>query len=142
MHKTIFIMTHVGSGWEGLVEALHRSPRVHCFTTGKHYQHPEDVRELTALPHRRAGAAAVWADVILHNKDFAMKRLCQYYKLVFWVGARERAVDELVRLGYGWEQAEDYYDLRLAGLEEYHRRCPASPWNPSLEGDALLGAVL
>lgn len=76
-------MTHIGSNWELLVESLEKVPQIHVFNTGKSYHHPDDVRNLTDLVHRRSNSSAVWVDLIFHNKDFALKHLSQYYKFLF-----------------------------------------------------------
>jgi hypothetical protein len=141
MKRTLFIMTHVGSGWESLASALEKNQRYQCFSTSNSYRHPDDIRSLTDLPHRFGGAAAVWCDTMLHNKDFCMKHLCRYYNFIFWSGPKDRAMKALIELGYGVSQASDYYDLRITGMRIYHSRCP-SPWNPSLNGDSFLGPIL
>jgi hypothetical protein len=144
---TIFVMTHLASGWEKLIDAIHRNPRVQIFTTGASYSHPEDIFTLRQLPHKQGGAAAVWGDVILHNKDFAMRRLCQHYKLIFWTRQFDECVDELVnKHGYGLQQAELYYMYRLEGMKQYWLRkdrvgTPA-PWNPNLKDNSFLDAIL
>jgi hypothetical protein len=141
--RAVFVMTHLGSGWEKLAGAMNAHPRVQVFATGGSYAHPDDVRALRLLPHKWGGGAAVWGDVILHNKDLAMRRLCEHYKFVFWSRPLEECIDELVvRHKYGWRQAEDYYDYRLAGMRMYAGRRADCLWNPDLEDDALLRAVL
>lgn len=144
---TIFIMTHLASGWEKLVEAIHRNPRVEIFNTGVSYSHPEHVWALRAKPHRFGGAAAVWGDVILHNKDFAMRRLCQHYHMIFWCGPYEETVNDLVKShGYKKEQAELYCWNRSEGMAQYWRRkrdLGQNPlWNPNLEDDSFLSSIL
>lgn len=145
--NTIFVMTHLASGWERLVARLNQHPRIHVFNTGASYAHPDDVKLLRQQIHKQGGAAAIWGDVILHNKDFAMRRLCQHYKMIVWTRPFKETVEELVeRHGYGREQAEAYYGFRLQGIQQYwgrkFDRGVAAPWNPDLERDAFLSAVL
>lgn len=135
-------MTHIGSGWERLSAQLEKTPKVHVFSTGLSYHHPDDVRDLKRQIHRRHNSAAVWADVILHNKDFTMKRLCGDYRFVFWSAPFGQAVEELKKAGYGDQQAEAYYSFRLEGMRQYFNRCPVALWNPSLEGDSVLESFL
>jgi hypothetical protein len=143
VRKVLFIMTHVGSGWEELVEALERNPRVHCFNTGRAYHHPDDVRLLTQMPHRKETSASIWADVIFHNKDFTMKRLAQHYNFVFWSKPFDEIKFDLInKHGYGPKQAEAYYACRLEGMRQYWNRHPEMPWNPDLEGNAVLDTIL
>ena len=142
MKRTLFILTHVASGWEKLAEALERDQRVQVFNTGGGYHHPDDVHDLTDRIHRRNNSAAVWADVIQFNKDFTLKRLMQHYRIVVWTKEFEQCRDDLLRLGYGSEQAEHYYAYRLDGIKQYWMRRQTSLWNPDLEREDLLDAIL
>lgn len=136
-------MTHLGSGWEQLAEVLNTHPRIQVYTTGNSYSHPDDVIKLRSQPHKRGGAASVWVDVIFHNKDFAMRRLAQHYKMVFWSRRFEDCAESLIyQHGYGSEQAESYHGFRLEGMRQYWERKKGSLWNPELKLDSLLGAVL
>jgi hypothetical protein len=118
--KALFVMTHIGSGWEVLKERLEKS-RVQLYSTGCEYHHPEDVRPLLSLPHRRNNATAIWADVILHNKDFTMKRLSEHYRFIFWSCPYE-ACDVSV--------SRAYWAYRMDGLRQYFRWC-GGLWNPT-----------
>lgn len=134
-------MTHLGSDWEKLSAIIEKDNRFNVFQTGNSYSHPEDVKNLTAQIHKRENAASVWVDVILHNKDFTMKLLCDHYKFIFWSCPLEECIDELVKKHkYKVRQAEDYWNYRMAGLRKYYERSPGSLWNPS-ETDFLSAAI-
>lgn len=138
--KTLFIMTHLGSKWELLTRYLEQDARFQVFQTGASYAHPEDVQHfLTNQPHRKNNAAAVWVDVIFHNKDFTMKSLCKYYKFIFWSCPLENCDEELHR-EFG-ARSVDYWNYRMDGLRIYHQKVPESLWNPVLEGDVVLRSV-
>lgn len=128
--NVVFVMTHLGSGWEVLAARLGGHPRVEVFETGRAYRHPEDVDALRSLPHKQGGAAAVWVDVLLHNHQFTMRQLCAHYKMLFWAA------------GPCGQVAADYYACRMEGLRQYHRRCALGWWNPPLEQDQFFAAVL
>ena len=134
-------MTHVGSGWEKLAEALERTPRFHVFSTGRSYQYIDDILWLNDHPHRRQNSASIWVDVVLHNKDFNLKRLCPYYGFIFWWKPFEQCQAELLK-SYGPQQAKDYWEYRTAGMLQYRRRCPRHLWNPSLDGESVLHSIL
>lgn len=142
MKRTLFIMTHLGSDWEELVEVINKKQNFQCFNTNNSYKHHDDVKSLTLLPHRINNSVSVWCDTIFHNKDFAMKFSCKYYKFIFWVGLRQKSIDDLISIyGYGPDQAENYYDYRLVGLSQYYNRCPNSLLNPNLKNDSFLSAI-
>ena len=142
MQNTLFIMTHLGSGWEKLASLIEEYPHVHVFQTGNSYAHPDDLSLLLSEIHRRKSSAAIWADVIVHNKDWKMKRLVPYYKFIFWSCSLEACIDDLVsKHKYNKSNAESYWRYRLEGLKQYHQRTPNSLWNPVLDKELVFGAV-
>lgn len=134
MKKVLFIMTHLGSGWELLVDKLQENARVHVFNTSRSYHHPDDVRFLTNEIHRQDNSAAIWADVLFFNENFTMKRLAKDYRFIFWSCPFESVVEQLVvKYKYSEDAAESYYNFRLAGMSQYYRRVPGCLWNPDLQ---------
>lgn len=143
MKNTLFLMTHLASGWEKLATVLEECPYLQVYQTGQNYSHPDDVKLLRQNPHKWPSSAAKYVDVIFHNKDFTMKRLCEHYQFIFWATPFEEVVDDLVNLHkYGRFQAEDYWSLRLEGMKQYYKRNPGSLWNPPLERETILAAIL
>lgn len=143
MKNTLFIMTHLGSGWEKLSTLLEECPNIHVFQTGTSYSHPDDVLALHSNIHRRKSSTAIWADVVFHNKDFTMKRLCDYYNFIFWSCDIENCLEKIIKdHNYKKEQAIDYWKYRLEGLKQYHKRCSNSLWNPELKIESVLGSIL
>ena len=128
MKKVLFIMTHLGSGWEELAEVLNEHPNIMCFTTGYSYHHPKDLDFLTNRLHKKDNSAAIWADVLFHNKDFTCKALCKHCKFIYW--NRPSDLDPVI------------YRYRFGGMAEYYSRT-GGLCNPSLlERDRLFDAVL
>jgi hypothetical protein len=70
MKNTLFLMTHLASGWEKLSTVLEECPNINVFQTGASYGHPDDVSVLHTQIHRKNCSTAIWCDVIFHNKDF------------------------------------------------------------------------
>ena len=119
-------MTHLESGWEELAKVLNEHHNIVCFTTGYSYHHPKDLDFLTNHLHKKDNSASIWADVILHNKDFTCKALCKHCKFIYWDHPSD--IDPVI------------YRYRLRGMTEYYRRT-GGLWNPSLERDGLFGAI-
>ena len=103
-------MTHVNSGWENFILDLEQDKRIHCFHTKNEYHHPLDIESLTSHTHKNHNAAAIWADVILHNEQFTMKLWCEYYNFAFFASPRSENINQ------------DYYDFRLEGMKQYYDR--------------------
>jgi hypothetical protein len=148
VRNVVFVMTHLASDYEKLVDVLNTHPLVHVFNTGRSYAHPDDVRSLREQPHKNGGAASIWGDVILHNKDFAMKYVCQHYKLIFWSSTEFEECAEVLQAkhGYGLQQAYAYLGYREDGLSQYwwrkYKTGVSCLWNPDLDQtDALFAAV-
>lgn len=142
MKNTLFIMTHLGSGWEKLAATLEECPYLQVYKTGNSYRHPEDVKILNSQAHKWVGSASKYADVIFHNKDFSMKRLCNYYEFIFWSCPLEDCIDELItNHKYGKNQAEDYWNFRIEGMRQYYLRSPGSLWNPNLQRETIFSSL-
>lgn len=95
-------MTHPDSGWEELVEALEEHPSIQCFQTDHGYHHPDDLEVLTDHIHKKDNSAAVWATVILDNKDFTCRALAKCCNFIYW------------------EKSPTEY--RLSGMKQWHKR--------------------
>ena len=117
-------MTHKGSHWEKLVDKLMEDPRFDFFQTNQSYHHPDDLKVLFENIHRRDNAAAIWSDVILHNKDFTCQALRSYCKFIYWNSPCELPE----------------YQYRLQGMQWYYQKT-GGLWLESLEGDSFLGAI-
>lgn len=142
MYNTLFIMTHLGSGWEKLSKLLEKNSYIQVFQTGNSYKHPTDVSLLTSQIHRRNSSVSIWVDVIFHNKDFTMKHLCDYYKIIFWSCDFKDCEEELKnKYNYSQKQAEDYWSYRVQGLKQYKKRSPFSLWNPPLEEKSIFQSI-
>jgi hypothetical protein len=138
MKKTLFVMTHLGSNWQELVNFLKQDPRFDFFQTGHVYRHPEDLEALTSNIHRRENTSAVWGDVILQNQNFTCRDLCKHAAFVYWIkpfNPLHPEFNDIVDPGA-------YYAYRLTGIQQYYSRTPLAIVNPSLQDNTFLGAIL
>ena len=137
MRNVLFIMTHLGSGWEHLVDKLKEDQRFDFFKTNFYYHHPEDLEILTNNQHRCENSAAVWSDVILHNKDFTCRALRDSCKFVYWQGPTSPSSLPL-----------DHFAYRIQGMKWYHQKTGGlwlyycNQFTEVSDGDSLLTAVL
>lgn len=143
MIKSLFVMTHLGSGWEKLVDILSKDSRFCIFQTENSYKHPDDIKSLTSKTHHNNTSAAIWVDLIFHNKDFAMKNLCKYYNFIFWTSNLEFCTNQLAKNSKFKNEIEisNYWSYRMSGLIEYHKRCPKSLWNPDLKQEGMSASI-
>lgn len=132
MKKTLFLMTHPGSGWKKLVDVLNSDPRIDVSITGLEYHHPDDMDHLTRQPHKTANSAAIWGDVLFHNHQFTCQSFFNHSYFVFLDAGFDASHPEWK----SYTDADHYYRLRLSGMSQYFHRAAKSIWNP-VPGDLL-----
>lgn len=138
MKRCLFVMTHLGSDWQLLQKHLNNHPDIECYHLDHSYHHPDDLKTLTGMVHKRNTASAIWCDVILHNKDFTCRKLCESCLFLYWVRPFDKYHKELLPLG---QNAILYYEHRIECLKQYFRRTSKSVWNPSLDFNSSSGAI-
>lgn len=136
-------MTHLGSKWEELSACLKECSFINVYQTGNSYKHPDDVLLLRNNYHPNKNVKSIWVDTIFHNKDFTMKNLCDYYYFIFWTKPLEESLEEIIKnYNYKEKQAIDYYNYRLIGINQYHKRCKNnSIYNPKLDIKTILNSI-
>jgi len=134
MKKTLFLMTHPGSGWQNLVNILNSDPRIEISMTGLEYHHPDDIDYLTRQPHKSSNSVAIWGDVLLHNQNFTCQSLFNHSYFIFL----QSEFDVNHPDWKSYTDAFSYYRLRLSGMNQYFRRASKTMWNPVVEEIAAL----
>ena len=141
MKKTLFLMTHVGSGWEHLSRLLCTSPFIDEFIVPNwSCHHPDDLQTLWRHPHKKNDTQGVWLTPILENHQFTYRELCKFdgCRFVYLLARPQDALPEIIRSqGYAPEKAADYYCFRLEGLFQYWRRS-GGPWLQGHDVDVSL----
>ena len=126
MKKTLFLMTHPGSGWQKLVDVLNSDPRIEITVTGLEYHHPDDTDYLTRQTHKTRNSAAIWGDVLLHNHQFTCQSLLDHSYFIFLNSGFDASHPEWK----AFTDADHYYRLRLSGMSQYFHRATKAIWNP------------
>lgn len=128
MKKTLFVMTHPGSGWQKFVDVVNTDSRIEVYQTGYEYTHPDDLEHLLRHPHKLSNRMAIWGDVLLHNQSFTCRSLCPHSYFLFWSSGFDAQHPEWTPFGV---YAETYYRLRLSGMTQYFHRAAKALWNPA-----------
>ena len=126
MKKTLFLMTHPGSGWQKLFSDLNSYSNIEVFDTNESYRHPDDFGYLTRKIHKNSNSASIWGDVILHNHKFTSQSYFNHSYFIFWHSSFDPKHTEWK----AYTNAEAYYRLRVAGMIQYFHRATKSLWNP------------
>lgn len=125
LRKALFLMTHLGSGYKHLVDALGKNPRIDSYETKMSYDHPEKVLALTKNIHKQDNASSIYMDVLLYNHSFH-RSLCKGNQFIFFIRKPEGALHDILsgKSEYTYTTAVRYYCYRLRGIYEYICRVP------------------
>lgn len=128
MRKALFLMSHLGSGYETLVNILIQDPRIDSYITEQIYDHPEKLSSLTKSIHRQDNAFSIYLDVLLYNHSMTCKPLCKTENFVFFIREPSSSIREILERhpNYSLDTATRYYCYRLRGIYEYSRRVAGS----------------
>jgi hypothetical protein len=126
MKQIIFIMTHLGSKWEDLIELLKRDPRIDEPPRREYIlQHPDHLSQIIGQPHKSDNVASIWVVPILHNHQFGCS-LLKHYKCIFLAKSFEDSRGGLTQ--FTEENAKAYYYFRLSRMRRYWALVPHCPW--------------
>jgi hypothetical protein len=128
MKQIVFIMTHLGSKWENLMDFLKQYPRIDEPPRCEYIiRHPDHLSQITRCPHKSKNASSIWIVPILHNHQFACPILLKYHKFVFFTASLENSLEEIQKQ-YTEEAARSYYSYRLNRMRKYWKQVPGAPW--------------
>lgn len=130
MKNILFVMSHLESGWEELVSQLKQHPNIDGEPDPRiEIRHPDDLKALTADPHKNDNAKATWITVVLYDHAFKYLEICPLYPFIFFEGNFGEAAMALIeKHGYKPEGAKSYLRLRLDRMHKLQRKCPRSLW--------------
>jgi len=129
MKNVVFIVSHLHSGSNSLIQTLNENPRVHIQNTKLAYNHPDVLRNLFSLGHKLDDSSAVFGDHILFNTDFSSNVFYDYAKFIYVVRDGRSTLESILsdeRLNYDLDKAVLYYSFRLRRMYEMATRTPKS----------------
>lgn len=129
MKNVVFIVSHLHSGSNSLIQTLNENPRVHIQNTKLAYNHPDVLRNLFSLGHKLDDSSAVFGDHILFNTDFSSNVFYDYAKFIYVVRDGRSTLENILsdeRLNYDLDKAVLYYSFRLRRMYEMATRTPKS----------------
>src|SRR5690606_15016297 len=111
-----FIVSHLSSGWKGLVDSMNRNPLVEIRNTNKSYEHPTDVISFNSSRHIK-----VCGDALLFDHLFSCKSLYKKCKFVYLVRSAKDTLNSIIANQNGdilSEYVLNYYVFRLRRICE------------------------
>lgn len=127
MKNVVFIVSHLHSGSNLLIQTLNKNPRVHVQDTKLSYNHPDVLKNLFSLGHKLDNSSAVFGDHILFNADFSSSSFYDYAKFIYVIRDGRSTLEEILSdksLNYDLKSAELYYSYRLRRIYEMATKTP------------------
>ncbi len=125
MKKVCFIVSHLGSGSNHLVDILNKNPRCDIQNSSVTYKSPEDLNWLFSKPHKCRDRSAVYGDHILFNQSFSCKNIYEICKFIYIIRSARNSLNEISKnSSLKDEFAANYYRFRLRRICEMARKTP------------------
>lgn len=125
MKKVVFIVSHLCSGSDNLIEILNQNSRIKIQNSDILYDHPTALDHLFDMGHKVDNTAAIYGDHLLFNSSFSCKRLCDFCKFIYLVKRPDSTIGEIVAgHSYTEENAGKYYCFRLRRICEMIYKTP------------------
>lgn len=143
MKKVCFIVSHLGSGSQDLLDILNENPRCSIENSQTRYSNPEDLNWLFSKPHKCRDSSAIYGDHILFNPSFSCKSLYNVCKFIYIIRPPRQSLNQthiFRKSGLEGEFAAKYYSFRLRRICEMARKTPNSlllTWDDLSSGRAF-----
>lgn len=120
MKRILFIVSHIGSGTDKLVEILNSNPRVEIYETGFTYQHPIELNALIEMPHKNHTVAAIYGDHFLFNSNILSKSFYDICKFLYVIREAKSSIN--LNTYHPLKQIVPYYRFRIRRIYEMIRK--------------------
>ena len=121
MKKVAFIISHMGSGSDYLVDILNNNPRCAFFTSPTRYEHPDSLQWIFKYHKLNSYSGAIYGDHLLFNHSFCCKSLYNCCKFIYIIRPARQSLNEIfanVKKGYNKNSMVNYYRYRLRRICE------------------------
>jgi phytoene dehydrogenase-like protein len=141
MHNILFVVSHLYSGANHLIQTLNEHPRIEIQNLNLSYDHPSVLEYLFSQGHKLDNAAAIYGDRIYLNKDFSCKAFYGFSKFIYVVRPPKSTLNEMVRReNFDEKAALRYYQYRLRRMYEMARNTPKAvylTWDDLQKAESL-----
>lgn len=119
MKNILFIVSHLGSGYENLIYSLNKNERIDIKSLQLSYAHPEVLEYLYESGHKLDNSASFYGDLILFNKNFSCNSFYKFSKFIFFINSPLISLNEICKTDKLNEKAAfRYYSFRLRRIYE------------------------
>ncbi len=139
MKRTLFLTTHLGSGFQHLSEVLDINPRIQMFNTDYSYSNLKDLDILFLKKHKCTNVSAIYGDTLLLNNSLSSDHLLKWCKFVYLIRPAKETIGEIVtKHNKKPEFAIRYYIFRLQRIYQMVKSTPEAiflTWQNLVDGE-------
>lgn len=145
MKKVVFIISHLESGSQGLVNILNNNIKCNFFTSNISYTHPDDLNNLFLNEKLKNYSGSVFGDHLLHNTSFYCESFYKMCKFIYVLRSPRQTLNLILSKNYSYSQKNIFnnYILRVRRIYEMIRKTPNSlflTWE-DLQNDATYNII-
>lgn len=119
LKNILFVVSHLGSGYENLIYSLNKNERIDIKFLQLSYTHPEVLDYLYNAGHKLDNSASFYGDLILFNKNFSCKAFYKFAKFIYFIHSPYQTLNRICLLNKLSEnEAFKYYSFRLRRIYE------------------------
>lgn len=119
MKNILFIVSHLNSGYEYLINSLNTNERIDIKYSQLTYSHPEILDYLFSQGHKLNNSACFYGDLILFNKNISSKSFYSFSNFIFLIREPEFVLNSLIQSDkFNELSAYRYYSFRLRRMYE------------------------
>lgn len=129
MKKTVFVISHLCSGSDALVDSLNKNKLCMILENSIYYDSISSLEKLTNYRHKIGDhPQAVYGDHLLYNFLFSCKRLYEISKFIYVICTPRKCLNKIIdkHKKYNEERALNYYTFRLRRIYEMAKRTPGA----------------
>lgn len=127
MKKTVFVMSHLCSGSDFLVNSLNQNKYCTIFDNSAYYDSFSSLESLTNRIHKAGDhPLAIYGDHILYNFLFSCKKIYEISKFIYFISAPRKCLNKILEKHpeYDQDRAYNYYIFRIRRIYEMAKKTP------------------
>jgi len=128
MKQTIFVVSHIFSGSNRLVETLNAHPSIQVWSSGIIYDSVEKIMLLNRAEHKDRTTRAIYGDELFYNHAFYCKAAYDHCKFIYFIDSPKDSINLMLSNRYypSVNEADRYYRFRLRRIFEMARNTPGA----------------
>ena len=120
MNKFVFVVSHLGSDYLNLINALNNHPKIQIFDNNCIYRNPLSLKITCSLEHKLLNSSAIYGDCLLRNVNLQTNDLYSICKFIYLIDSAKPSLNKIIANtnNFNIEFAARYYCYRLRRIYE------------------------